>query len=160
MSDRLTLFFSRETRRLVLSRDEFESKDFMRGYVKANTEDIDVGDLVRYKTKRSDEPVKYLWGGVVMFKDPEQRYIRVKNPYMNRVWSVQLASPEVRHVFYVRKKPDEIAYGLDPDGEYTNLKTASAGGLIAKAIERDGGMDLILETANEIRRTNKITYLL
>lgn len=144
----------------ILGRDEFESEEFMRGYVKADAEDIDVGDFVRYKTKRSDEPVKYLWGGVVIFKDPGKQYLRIKNPYMNRVWSVQLTSPEVRHVFYVRKKPSEIAYGLDQDGEYTNLKTASAEGLIARAVGRDGGAKLILETANEIRKNNKITYLL
>lgn len=146
----------------VLGRDEFESKDFMCGYVKADThEDIDAGDFVRYKSKRSGEPVKYLWGGVVIFKDPGDRYLRIKNPYANRVWSVQLTSPEVRHVFYVRKKNSDISYGgLDPGGEYTNLKTASAEGLIAKAIERDGGAELILETANEIRKNNKITYLL
>lgn len=142
----------------VLDRKEFESEDFMDGYVKIESyDDIDAGDFVRYKTKRPGEPVKYLWGGVVIFKDPGHRYLRIKNPYANRVWSVQLANPEVINVFYVRKKSETT---LDPDGEYVDLKKASAEGLIAKAIEREGGTELILRAAHEIRKNNRTTYLM
>ena len=88
--------------------------------------------------------------------------MRVKNPYTNRVWSVQLASKDCIHVFYVRKKLGDMmraAYDLDPDGVYTNLNTASTEGLISKIIER-GDEDVILSAANMIRENNRKTYFL
>jgi hypothetical protein len=147
----------------VLSKEEFNSDDFMRGYVKCDTpDDINTGDFIRYKTWKKGEPVRYLWGGVVIYKDPERRYMRVKNPYTNRVWSVQLLNQGCTHVFYVRKKLDDHmhgAYDLDPDGVYTNLNTASTEGLIAKVIER-GDEDVILSTAKMIQENNRKTYFL
>jgi hypothetical protein len=147
-----------------LTNKEFHSEDFLQGYIKCDSaNDINVGDFIRYKQKTAGQPAKYLWGGVVIYKCPEQKYIRVKNPYNKRVWSVQTANPDTIVVFYVREKIDrqqrEVYESMDPDGAYVNLNTATSEGLIASIIDK-GDEDVILAAANMIRESNRKTYLI
>jgi len=146
-----------------LTKEEFHSEKFLEGYERCNLNDIEVGEFIRYKLKKSGEPVKYLWGGVVIFKDPEGRYIRVKNPTVNRVWSVQTNNPEIMTVFYVKKKVEssarKLAEAMDPGGTYVNLNTATPEGLMAALIDR-GDEDVILKAANMIRENNRKTYII
>lgn len=147
-----------------LTNKEFHSEEFLQGYTKCdNVDDVKVGDFIRYKQKTTGQPAKYLWGGVVIYKCDEKGYIRVKNPYNKRVWSVQIANPKTITVFYVRDKLDreqrEVYERMDPDGAYVNLNTASSEGLIASIIDK-GDEDVILAAANMIRESNRKTYLI
>jgi len=100
---------------------------------------------------------------VVIYKCPENKYIRVKNPSMNRVWSVQTGNPRIMVVFYVREKIDkqtrEAYERMTPEGTYVNLDTASSEGLIASIIDK-GDEAVILAAANMIRESNRKTYLI
>jgi len=147
-----------------LTNKEFHSAEFLNGYTKCDSVgDVNVGDFIRYKQKKEGQAPQYLWGGVVIYKCPEGRYIRVKNPSMNRVWSVQTGNPKIVVVFYVREKIDkqtrEAYESMDPDGSYVNLNTASSEGLIASIINK-GDEAVILAAANMIRENNRKTYLI
>jgi len=147
-----------------LTNKEFHSTEFLKGYTKCDSVgDVNVGDFIRYKQKKEGQAPQYLWGGVVIYKCPEGRYIRVKNPSMNRVWSVQTGNPKIVVVFYVRDKIDpqnrEVYESMDPDGSYVNLNTASSEGLIASIINK-GDEAVILAAANMIRESNRKTYLI
>lgn len=146
-----------------LTNKEFHSADFLQGYTKSDSANVHVGDIIRYKQKTIGQPGKYLWGGVVIYKCPENKYIRVKNPYNKRVWSVQTANPNTVTVFYVRDKIDksqrDVYERMDPDGKYINLNTASSEGMMAAIINR-GDEDVILAAANMIRQNNRKTYLI
>ena len=147
-----------------LTKAEFHSADFLKGYTQCDSvDDLNAGDFIRYKQKKDGQPAQYLWGGVVIYKCPENKYIRVKNPSMNRVWSVQTDNPKIKVVFYVREKIDrqtrEAYESMDPDGAYVNLNTASSEGLIASIINK-GDEDVILAAANMIRENNRKTYLI
>ena len=147
-----------------LTKNEFHSAEFLKGYTQCDSvDDLTAGDFIRYKQKKDGQPIQYLWGGVVIYKCPKGRYIRVKNPSMNRVWSVQTDNPGIKVVFYVREKIDKHtrdAYeSMDPDGSYVNLNTASSEGLIASIIDK-GDEAVILAAANMIRENNRKTYLI
>ena len=147
-----------------LTNKEFHSEDFLGGYTKCDSaDDVNVGDFIRYKQKKTGQPAQYLWGGIVIFKCPEKKYMRVKNTYNKRVWSVQTANPDTMIVFYVRDKVDkqnrEVYENMDPDGAYVNLNTATSEGLIASIINK-GDEDVILAAANMIRESNRKTYLI
>ena len=147
-----------------LTKAEFHSAEFLKGYTQCDSvDDLSPGDFIRYKQKKEGQPAQYLWGGVVIYKCPEGRYLRVKNPSMNRVWSVQTDNPRTKVVFYVREKIDkqtrEIYENMAPDGAYVNLNTATSEGLIASIIDR-GDEDIILAAANMIRESNRKTYLI
>jgi hypothetical protein len=147
-----------------LTNAEFHSEDFLKGYTKCGSvDDVSVGDFIRYKQKKEGQPAQYLWGGVVIYKCLEKLYLRVKNPYNKRVWSVQFGNPNTIIVFYVRDKIDpqnrEVYANMDPDGAYVNLNTASSEGLIASIINK-GDEAVILAAANMIRENNRKTYLI
>ena len=145
----------------TLTKEEFYSNDFMRGYVRCDhIEDIKVGDFVRYKQKR-ESGIKYLWGGLVTFKDPE--FLRLKNVYNGAKWSVQLADPNVMNTFYVRHKmsaEDIDAYTdlCDDSKRLIDLNSASSVGLIKEIIER-GDKHLIVEAASVIIEDNDETII-
>lgn len=151
----------------VLTKEEFESETFMKGYTKCDsTDDIEVGDYIRYKTKKTNEPVRFLWGGLVVFIDPHKRFLRVKNPYMKFTWSVQLANPDIRSVFYVRKKlgedAREVVKHLNQDGQYVDITKASSMGLMGILLDRQEE-NLILNAAEQLqasRSSNSRTYLI
>jgi hypothetical protein len=156
------VFVKKEKKKLT--KDEFHSADFLKGYTPCGSvDDLNVGDFIRYKQKREGQAPQYLWGGVVIYKCPEKRYIRVKNPSMNRVWSVQTSNPGIKVFFYVRDKIDnqqrEVYESMDPGGAYVNLNTATSEGLIASIINK-GDEDVILAAANMIRENNRKTYLI
>jgi hypothetical protein len=147
-----------------LTKAEFHSAEFLKGYTQCDSvDDLAPGDFIRYKQKKDGQPVQYLWGGVVIYKSPDKKYIRVKNPSMNRVWSVQTDNPRTKVVFYVREKVDretrEVYDNMDPDGAYVNLNTASSEGLIASIIDK-GDEAVILAAANMIRESNRKTYII
>ena len=142
----------------VLTEKEFYAEDFMRGYRECHShEDIQVGDFVRYK-KMDQNKTTYLWGGVVTFVCPA--YIRLKNVYTGAKWSVQLANPDVRHVFYVRSKmtkEDQDTFSNLDGGNYVNLDTASIEGLLAAVLAKGGERDIIA-WARELTKMNESTY--
>jgi hypothetical protein len=147
-----------------LTNKEFHSEEFLKGYTQCDSiDDVNVGDFIRYKQKKEGQPAQYLWGGVVIYICPQNKYIRVKNPSMNRVWSVQTDNPRIKVVFYVREKVDretrEVCESMDPGGTYVNLNTASSEGLIASIIDK-GDEAVILAAANMIRESNRKTYLI
>ena len=149
-----------KTEKKKLTRAEFHSEDFLKGYTKCDSvDDVNVGDFIRYKQKKERQPAQYLWGGVVIYKCPEGRYIRVKNPSVNRVWSVQTGNPAIVVVFYVRDKQTRYYESMDPGGTYVNLDTATSEGLIASIINK-GDEAVILAAANMIRESNRKTYLI
>ncbi|APC25544.1 hypothetical protein BST79_gp031 [Only Syngen Nebraska virus 5] len=145
----------------ILSKEEFYSNEFMRGYVRYDDpQDIQVGDFIRYKQKR-ESGVKYLWGGMVTFISPE--FLRLKNVYTNAKWSVQLADPKVMNTFYVRRKMtlnDIEAFTdlCDDSKRLIDLNSASSIGLITEIINR-GDKHLIVEAANVIRENNDETII-
>lgn len=147
-----------------LTNKDFHSAEFLKDYTKCDSvDDVNVGDFIRYKQKKKGHAAQYLWGGVVIYKCPQNRYIRVKNPSMNRVWSVQTNNPTITVVFYVREKIDkptrEVYERMTPDGTYVNLDTASSEGLIASIIDK-GDEAVILAAANMIRESNRKTYII
>ncbi|AGE48346.1 hypothetical protein PBCVAN69C_089L [Paramecium bursaria Chlorella virus AN69C] len=145
----------------TLTKEEFYSNDFMRGYVRCNHhDDIQVGDFVRYKQKR-ESGIKYLWGGLVTYKTPE--FLKLKNVYNGAKWSVQLADPKVMNTFYVRRKlnaEDIDAYTdlCDKSKRLIDLNSASSVGLIKEIIER-GDKHLIVEAASVIIEDNDETII-
>ncbi|ABT14521.1 hypothetical protein NY2A_B122L [Paramecium bursaria Chlorella virus NY2A] len=147
--------------RKILTKEEFYSDDFLRGYVRCDhVDDIEVGDFVRYKQKR-DGVIRYLWGGLVTYKTPE--YLRLKNVYNGATWSVQLAHPDIRNIFYVKQKmsvEDIDAYTVlsDESRRLIDLNTATSMGLIKEIIHRGDG-DLILEAAGVIAENNDKTII-
>jgi len=151
----------------VLTKEEFESETFMKGYTKCDSvDDIDVGDYIRYKSKKNNEPARFLWGGLVVFIDPQKRFLRVKNPYAKFTWSVQLANPDTRIVFYVRKKlgedAREVVKQLNQDGQYVDINKASSMGLMGILLDRQEE-NLILNAAEKLkesRDSNSRTYLI
>lgn len=156
------VFVKKPTKKLT--NKEFHSAEFLKGYTKCDSvDDVNVGEFIRYKQKKTGQVPQYLWGGVVIYKCPEGRYIRVKNPSMNRVWSVQTGNPEIVNVFYVREKTDkqnrEVYENMVPDGTYVNLDTATSEGLIASIIDK-GDEAVILAAANMIREKGRKTYLI
>jgi len=147
-----------------LTSEEFHSAEFLKGYTKCDSvDDLHVGDFIRYKQKKQGQSAQYLWGGVVIYKCLEKMYLRVKNPYNKRVWSVQFGNPNTLIVFYVRDKIDqqtrEVYERMTPEGTYVNLDTATSEGLIASIINK-GDEDVILAAANMIRESNRKTYLI
>ncbi len=156
------VFLKKEKKKLT--RDDFHSDEFLKGYTQCDSADeLTPGDFIRYKQKKQGQPAQYLWGGVVIYKCPKGRYIRVKNPSLNRVWSVQTDNPQTKVVFYVRQKTDkqtrEAYESMDPDGAYVNLNTATSEGLIASIIDK-GDEAVILAAANMIREGNRKTYII
>jgi len=151
----------------VLTKEEFESESFMKGYTKCDSaDDIDVGDYIRYKTKKNNEPTRFLWGGLVVFVDPQKRFLRVKNPYMKFTWSVQLANPDTRIILYVRKKISEdtrdFMTNFTPGAQYTDINKASSVGLMGILLDRQEE-NLILTAAEKLKETrdsNFRTYLI
>ena len=142
----------------TLTKAEFHSAEFLKGYTRCDSvDDLAPGDYIRYKQKRDGQSAQYLWGGVVIYKHPENTYIRVKNPSTNRVWSVQTGNPRTKVVFYVREKID--TQNMDLDGTYVNLSTATSEGLIASIIDK-GDENVILAAANMIRENNRKTYII
>ena len=145
-----------------LSEEEFFSEEFMKGYVKyEDPSEIQVGDFVRYERIENNGKRSYLWGGLVIFKNPV--YLRLKNVYMKKgkAWSVQLADPKVRNVFYVRRKlskdEQEIFASLSGD-DYIILDETSSNSLIEEVIKR-GDERLIVEWARAITQVNTRTYV-
>ena len=128
----------------TLTKETFE--EILEGYTKCMVEDLEIGNFIRYKQKK-DGMVKYVWGGMLIYKDPS--YLRVKNVKNNIRWSVQLQNPDIQHVFYQKKKQK-----LDEDGVYVNLNTASTTGLLAAIVER--GDYEALATAAKIAKRNAI----
>lgn len=145
-----------------LSKEEFFSEEFMKGYVKyEDPSDIQVGDFVRYERIESSGKRTYLWGGLVIFKNPV--YLRLKNVYMKngKAWSVQLADPKVRNVFYVRPKmsiDDQEVYASLSGGDFINLDKTSSISLIEEVVRR-GDERLIVEWARAITQVNTATYV-
>jgi hypothetical protein len=110
----------------ILTKETFE--DILDGYTKCPVENLEIGNFIRYK-QRKDGIIKYVWGGMLIHKDPS--YLRLKNVKNNIRWSVQLQNPDIQHVFYQKKKMK-----LDDDGVYVNLNTATTEGLLAAIVER------------------------
>jgi predicted transcriptional regulator len=128
----------------TLTKEGFD--EILEGYTKCTVEDLEIGNFIRYKQKK-DGIIKYVWGGMLIFKDPS--YLRLKNVKNNIRWSVQLQNPDIQHVFYQKKKQK-----LDEDGVYVNLNTASTTGLLAAIVER--GDYEALATAAKIAKRNAI----
>ena len=153
---------SLENKKKKLSKEEFFSEEFMRGYVKyEDPSDIQVGDFVRYERIENNGKRTYLWGGLVIFKNPI--YLRLKNVYMKngKAWSVQLADPKVQNVFYVRRKlskDDLEVFASLADDDYINLDKTSSESLLEQIVKR-GDERLIIEWARAITQLNTTTYI-
>jgi hypothetical protein len=145
-----------------LSKEEFFSEEFMKGYVEyEDPSDIQVGDFVRYERIENNGKRTYLWGGLVIFKNPV--YLRLKNVYMKngKAWSVQLADPKVRNVFYVRSKmsiDDQELFVSLSDDNFINLNKTSSESLLEE-VARRGDERLIVEWARAITQINTRTYV-
>jgi hypothetical protein len=153
---------SLENKKKKLSKEEFFSEEFMKGYVKyEDPSDIQVGDFVRYERIDDKGNKTYLWGGLVIFKNPV--YLRLKNVYMKngKAWSVQLADPKVQNVFYVRRKlskDDLEVFASLADDDYINLDKTSSESLLEQIVKR-GDERLIIEWARVITQLNTTTYI-
>jgi len=143
-----------------LTEEEFHSEEFMKGYVRYDIpSDIEVGDFVRYERIDDKGNKTFLWGGLVIFKSPE--YLRLKNVYNNKKWSVQLKDPNVQNVFYVRRKlskDDQEVFASLADDDYINLDKTSSESLLEQIVKR-GDERLIIEWARVITQLNTKTYV-
>lgn len=129
-----------------LDRDSFE--ELLTNYEKVSVEKLEIGNFVRYKFKDENGNVKYVKGGVLIFKSPD--YLRLKNVINKKSWSVYFSNPSRKYVFYQKHKQK-----LDEDGVYVNLNTASTEGLLAAIIDREGSLEA-LEKAAKIARKNYV----
>jgi len=127
---------------IPLDRQKFE--EILEGYDKCSIDELQIGSFIRYKYKKDDGTIKYVFGGMLVYKCPD--FLRVKNVQSKITWSVKLNQPIV---FYQKKKLQ-----LEKGGMYVNLNTASTPGLLAAIIDR--GDHEALEKAAKIAKKNAI----